>query len=125
MLLRNLFLTTLSAGVAACAVASGDDVERARADLAGRLDVPVQEVTVVERVEKTWPDGSLGCPQPGMNYTQALVEGSLLVLEVDGKRYNYHAGGGRGYFLCERLKLVPGGVGPGVDVPPGEPKKPE
>ena len=31
----------------------------------------------------TWTDGSLGCPQKGMSYTQALVEGELLLLRVD------------------------------------------
>lgn len=125
MLLRNIFFAVLGTSVAACASAGGgDDVERARADLAKRLGVPVEEVKVLERSEKTWPDGSLGCPQPGMNYTQALVEGSLLVLEAGGERYNYHAGGGREYFLCERLRAGQGGITPAGEVGPAEPGKP-
>ena len=36
-----------------------------------------------------------------MMYTQALVEGSLIVLRVDGKHYQYHAAKGRQPFLCE------------------------
>jgi hypothetical protein len=83
--------------------------------------VPLDEVSVVERQEKTWPDGNLGCPQPGMNYTQAQVEGSLLVLEVGGKRYNYHAGGGRDYLLCETLRAGQGGITRGLDVDPAKP----
>ena len=51
--------------------------------------------------EVTWRDGSIGCPEPGMNYTQALVPGIRVVLELDGRRYEYHAGGGRSIFLCE------------------------
>ena len=35
-----------------------------------------------------------------MKYTQALVEGVRVVLEVDGTRYQYHAGGARPLFLC-------------------------
>ncbi len=48
----------------------------------------------------TWPDGSLGCPQPGMRYTQALVSGSLIVLEANGLFYEYHSGGGGDPFYC-------------------------
>jgi hypothetical protein len=49
----------------------------------------------------TWPDGALGCPEPGMFYTQMVVPGYQLVFEVDGKRYDYRmsaTGDGR---LCE------------------------
>jgi hypothetical protein len=58
------------------------------------------QVTVVSSSEVTWPDGSLGCPEPGMNYTQALVQGSRIVLEAGGKQYHYHSGGTRPPFLC-------------------------
>lgn len=75
-------------------------IEQAKADLVGRLGVDPGQVTVVSREEVTWRDGSLGCPQPGMRYTQALVNGSRIILEVDGKRYHYHSGGRRGPFLC-------------------------
>lgn len=75
-------------------------IEQAKADLAARLGVQPGQITVVSSEEVTWPDGSLGCPQPGMNYTQALVNGTRIVLAADGKQYHYHAGGRRGPFLC-------------------------
>jgi hypothetical protein len=75
-------------------------VEKAKADLAARLGLQPGEISLVSSEEVTWPDGSLGCPQPGMRYTQALVNGSRIVLEASGKRYNYHSGGRRGPFLC-------------------------
>jgi hypothetical protein len=71
------------------------------ADLAGRLGVDPGEVRVVSVEEVTWPDGSLGCPQPGMMYPQVLTDGTRIALEAGGKRYEYHAGGPRGPFLCE------------------------
>ncbi|GAA2824249.1 hypothetical protein [Kribbella solani] len=80
---------------------SGGLVEQARADLTKRLGVDAGKVTVVSSEEVTWPDGSLGCPEPGMRYTQALVPGNRTVLEVDGKQYSYHSGGHRAPFLCE------------------------
>jgi hypothetical protein len=75
-------------------------VEQAKADLAKRLGVEAAQVTVVSSSEVTWPDGSLGCPEPGMNYTQALVPGSRIILESAGKQYHYHSGGTRPPFLC-------------------------
>jgi len=74
---------------------------RATADLARRLDVDPADVEVVSAELVTWRDGSLGCPQPGMVYTQALVDGTRVVLEVAGRRYEYHSGGARGPFLCD------------------------
>ena len=77
-------------------------VADAVADLARQLDVSPDDVTVVAAREVTWPDGSLGCPEPGMMYTQALVDGTLVVLEANGQRYEYH--GGTPLVLCENPK---------------------
>ena len=80
---------------------SGGPVDRAKADLTKRLGVDPAQVTVVSSAEVTWRDGSLGCPEPGMYYTQALVPGTRTILEVGGKQYHYHSGGQRAPFLCE------------------------
>lgn len=71
------------------------------ADLAGRLGIPDDEIVVVTEKNVTWRDGSLGCPKPGMMYTQALVEGTLIVLRADGRDYSYHSGAGKPPFYCE------------------------
>lgn len=83
------------------------DFESAKADLAQRLNVPVESVSVIEQVEKTWRDSSLGCAQPGMNYKQVLTPGSQLVLAVNGRKYHYHAGGRRDYFFCAQPTSAP------------------
>lgn len=75
-------------------------VAPAREDLARRLGVDPEEVEVVAVEEVTWPDGSLGCPEPGTSYTQAVVEGSKVVLGHDGRVYVYHAGDDDRPFLC-------------------------
>jgi hypothetical protein len=75
-------------------------VEPARTDLARRLGIDPDEIEVVRAEEITWPDGSMGCPEPGKSYTQALVEGSRVVLVHDDRVYVYHAGGGSEPFLC-------------------------
>jgi hypothetical protein len=70
-------------------------------DLARRLSVEQSQITVVSAEEVTWRDGSMGCPRPGMMYPQVLTDGSRVVLEAQGQRYEYHAGGRRSAFLCE------------------------
>jgi hypothetical protein len=65
------------------------------ADLAQLLGIAPSAITVVSVEEVTWPDASLGCPKPGMMYAQVLTPGSRIVLEVDGKTYEYHTGRGR------------------------------
>ena len=82
--------------------AGGAAQEAAVADLAQRLGVDAAEITVSSTEAVTWRDGSLGCSEPGMMYTQALVEGTRVVLEAEGQRYEYHAGGNRTAFLCEK-----------------------
>lgn len=72
----------------------------AREDLARRLDVDPDEIEILVADEVTWPDGSLGCPEPGMSYTQALVDGSQVVLRHGDRVYDYHAGADDIPFLC-------------------------
>lgn len=70
-------------------------------DLAQRLGVATTAITVrsVESVE--WPDASLGCPQPGMMYAQVITPGFRIVLEANGKHYEYHSGTGS-VILCRK-----------------------
>jgi hypothetical protein len=76
-------------------------VATARADLAKRRGVATDAIEVLEVRSVTWPDPSLGCPQPGMAYKQVPVDGVLIRLRVDGTIFNYHGGGGQVPFLCE------------------------
>ncbi|MGH3649360.1 MAG: hypothetical protein ACRDU9_01525 [Acidimicrobiia bacterium] len=70
------------------------------ADLARRLGVGPDEIEVLKVEAVTWPDGSLGCPEPGKIYTQALVDGHRIVLQHDERVYLYHSGQGDEPFLC-------------------------
>jgi hypothetical protein len=75
-------------------------VATAIGDLAARFGIDVADVEVESAEEVTWPDGSIGCPLPGMQYTQALVNGTRIVLRADGVDYQYNSGGGRQPFYC-------------------------
>ena len=77
-------------------------VDLAVADLAARLRRDEADIEVVSAGAVTWPDGSLGCPEPGMMYTQALVNGSHVILGIDNRSrvFAYHAGPDGQPFLC-------------------------
>ena len=82
-------------------------------DLLGRIDSSREAVVVDRAGAVTWRDGSLGCPQPGMMYTQALVSGYQIVLRVGEETFDYHASDGGYFVLCE------GGLAE-EPLPPGE-----
>ena len=65
----------------------------------------------VKAEEIIWPDGALGCPQRGMTYTQAPVPGYHIVLQHNGRQYDYRAGGTRFLMLClEPNEQIPSGI---------------
>ena len=69
--------------------------------LAERLDIDISEIDVTLIEEREWSDGSLGCPQEGYMYTQALVPGYYN--PADGGRdveYTYHTDSGDLAILC-------------------------
>jgi hypothetical protein len=77
-------------------------------DLAQRTDARSIDPAVVSATAMTWNDGSLGCPEPGQMYTQALVDGYQIVLELDGERYDYRVGSGTEVKVCENGGLEGG-----------------
>jgi len=86
-----------------------DSVVQAREDLADRLSIGVEQITLekVEAVE--WPDASLGCPEPGKVYAQVVTPGYRIVLEAQGGSYEYHADLEQRVICCEpqQVRSVP------------------
>jgi hypothetical protein len=89
-------------------------VLQAEEDLAQRLSTQVDQIELLEVAAVVWPDGGLGCPHPGVVYTQVPRDGLLIRLRVGKRTYHYHSGGGRSPFLCERAA-----VDDGLATPPG------
>lgn len=67
-------------------------VEQSRADLAARLGVDADAISVEEARHVIWPDGSAGCPMSDHNYMQMLTEGVLIRLKAEGRVFQYHGG---------------------------------
>jgi hypothetical protein len=66
-------------------------LDKMRAQLATEQGVSAGDIKVISAQSVNWPNGALGCPKPGMMYTQAIVPGYRVELEAGGKRFTYHA----------------------------------
>jgi hypothetical protein len=71
--------------------APAEMIEAALDDAANRSTTARADIKVTSAEAVTWPDGSLGCPQPGMMYTQALVAGYRIVLHAGDQVLSYHS----------------------------------
>lgn len=75
------------------------EIDLALADLADHLgDDRLIEIAAAHEV--TWANGALGCPQPDMGYTEALVDGYRIELADGTYRFIYHGAAGSDPFLC-------------------------
>ena len=75
-------------------------LEQIRADAAQRAGVTLDQVKVLTVESVTWSDGSLGCPEPGMMYTQALARGYRVRVDAAGTLLLYHAGAHDTFVHC-------------------------
>lgn len=60
------------------------------ADAARRFEVAESAVVLSAAEQVTWSDGSLGCPQPGLSYVQALVPGYRVTATTSAGKLRYH-----------------------------------
>src|SRR4030095_8763773 len=61
-------------------------------EAAALAKVARDKVAMVRAEPVVWSDGSLGCPEPGMEYTQALVNGYWVVINAAGQTYDFRVG---------------------------------
>ena len=66
-------------------------VDIAKEDLAGRLNISVEQVQLVKQESVDWPDTSLGYPEKGMVYAQVITPGFRIILKAGDKSYEYHS----------------------------------
>ncbi len=81
-------------------------VRAARADAARRSGVAAESLLLISAEGVTWSDGSLGCPQPDMMYTQALVPGYRVRLRGPAGEMDYHASARGALVLCPAGRAV-------------------
>jgi len=90
-----------------------------RQDLATRLSMDVEAISVISLESIEWPNGALGCPAPGKVYTQGTVPGFRIRLEAEDQEYSYHTDRRGQFLLCPEENVdVPDF--PSIPVEPGE-----
>jgi hypothetical protein len=98
-------------------------LKKAITDLAERLGISEDQVQVIDAKAVTWPDASLGCPQPGMVYAQVTTPGYWILLEALENRYPYHTDVATQIILCQGDFLPIFSVTPG-EIDDGQPWMP-
>jgi len=58
--------------------------------LAAALGLSVDQIKLVSIEAVDWPDACLGIAQPGVVCAQVVTPGFIVVLEANGKQYEYH-----------------------------------
>lgn len=89
-------------------------VALAKQHLAQRLGIEVQRVYLASLERVTWPDTSLGCPQPGQQYAQVQTPGYKFLLDTPEGAFAY-AADESGRVISDTGELV-GVVTPGTRI---------
>ena len=97
-------------------ISMNQQITGATKDLADRIGVAADVITVKDARSVQWGSGAMGCPKPGMNYTQALVPGIRLLLEANGTMYYYHGETGKSLFYCPAERAKAPAYGQGTEV---------
>ena len=69
-------------------------------EAAAKARVSREQLTVVRAEPALWNDGSLGCPQQGLMYTQALVNGYWVMIKTGGQTYDFRVDSRGSFILC-------------------------
>jgi len=102
---ENTITMTIPSAVNTLDPVAQELIRQAKLQLVKKLGVGIEEVFLVNIEAVKWPDASLGCPQPGITYSQANTSGFRIVLGVAEKQYEYHTDSGRFTVLCEKEEI--------------------
>jgi len=108
--LPTLILVLILTGtLSACGLFGGNDqsdapdlpedieslVMLAKFDLTLKTGVEIDDIATVSVEEVNFSDASLGVREPGVEYEQVVTPGLIIILEADGKEYEYRASGAK------------------------------
>lgn len=82
-------------------------IAAATEDLTKRFSIPSEEIQFRDIAEVTWPDSSLGCPNPASSYLQVMTPGYLIRLQALERTYEYHTNKNGLVLYCENPSPLP------------------
>jgi hypothetical protein len=86
---------------------AADMVALAQQRVAAELDLSTRRVLVVDVTAYTWPDSSLGCPQPGASYPSVAIEGYRIALSAGDAEYIFHTNATQMIACDSDLEVLP------------------
>ena len=94
-------------------------VALSKKDLASRLEVEADKITLVKTAEMLWLNAALGCPRLGVFYPSGRVPGFQIWLEMEGTVYIYNTDFNGTLILCPELNphVPDSATGPTPGVP--------
>lgn len=69
-------------------------------DASTRSGISASDIYAVRAEPTLWNDGSLGCPEPDMSYTQAQVDGYRVVFQAGDTLLDYRASESGFFVFC-------------------------
>ncbi len=90
--------------------AAHDAAAKAVADLSQRIAVEPASIQIISIEPHTWPDTSLGLPQPGQTYAQVETSGYIVTLGYVRQAFVYHVAGDIVRFDQQASAPVPSGT---------------
>jgi len=76
-------------------------VDAALRDASLHLSVALADLKVDQVQPRQWGDSSLGCPKPGLMYSQIVTPGFLILISGAGKQLEYHSDSRGQVVLCQ------------------------
>ncbi|HZB94978.1 MAG TPA: hypothetical protein VE268_03365 [Herpetosiphonaceae bacterium] len=99
-------LTATGASAVASPVAGSVEAKVAQA-LSKKTGVDTSKLVLTAKDALDWPDSALGCPAPGMMYSQIVTPGFKLVYSDGAKTYEVHTDrSGNRAVLCQNKQSV-------------------
>jgi hypothetical protein len=78
-------------------------INLAMQDLADRLKIDINQVSLTEATEILWPNAALGCPSPGKVYATGRVPGYRIRLQANETEFVYNTDLTGQIILCPQL----------------------
>ena len=76
-------------------------------ELRQRVEDDTKQVQILRAEKVTWSDSSLGCPEPGMLYTQVLTPGVWLILSHGEEEFDYRIAGSEALLCIQSQRSEP------------------
>ncbi|MEP6986656.1 MAG: hypothetical protein ABI970_13705, partial [Chloroflexota bacterium] len=109
-----ILVVVVFAAIPALAQTAPDPISAALQDLSNRVNrtVTLTQVTEWNYQQSVYPSPALGCPQPGIAYTDVLTSGFQFIITYEGTVYDYRVSDDKSIVVLCGTALAPSAAPP-------------